>query len=135
MMQGIITEKTEFLFPDMELGQMKQQVHLASARNGKAGIQVIFECSKPCGYVTLEGKGISAEYFQMIVIPVEGNRGKGSKDGEPGPGELLVIYPDECPHYAIRKAPFRVYDCLKPLEKGYYAKILRIYRWAANKVS
>ena len=46
----------------------------------------------------------------MIPVPVEYNTGNGVDQGG-----AMVILPDVCPDYAVRKAPFWVYDCLRPV--------------------
>lgn len=108
---GYITEKQVFLFPDTELAAMPKELNLVSAKNGKVGIQILFECLEENGTILVEGEGFEVEYFQMIDVPV--NRNTSEQGGSPS-----TILVDECPPYAIRKAPFQVYDCLRPLSEG-----------------
>jgi len=110
---GIITSRQEFLFPDSPLGEMPGTLRLVSAKNGKAGVQVVFECAGAVGAVRVTGEGFDIETYRMIDVPVEYNTGDGENQGG-----AMVILPDCCPDYAIRKAPFRVYDCLQPVPGG-----------------
>lgn len=117
-MRGYITAKQEFLYPDTELGVMLSELELVSAQNGKIGIQVLFQCFDECGKVCIEGEGFQTEYFQLIDIPVEYNTGDGiEQEG------AMVISPPKCPDYAIRQAPFRVYDCLRPMPDGVISSV------------
>lgn len=109
-LKGSITEKQEFLFPDQPLAEMPEEICLAAAQNGTVGIQVLFACSDPQGSISLTGQGFRTEIYQMLDVPVEYNTGNGvEQEG------AMVILPKECPEYSIRLAPFRVYDCLRPL--------------------
>lgn len=110
-MKGYISSHQEFLFPDTELGQMPEKLRTASAANGKIGIQLL--CEGNTVQIDLENDGFDVEYYQMLDIPVEYNTGNGVDQGG-----AMVIQPDHCPEYAIRQAPFRVYDCLRPLADG-----------------
>lgn len=112
-MKGYITEKQEFLFQDTELGVMTQNLHIASAQNGKIGLQILLESSGKEACIVLEDDRFEVSYYQMISIPVEMNTGNGVDQG----GAMVVLL-EECPDYAIRKAPFTVYDCLRPLDNG-----------------
>ena len=109
-MNGYITAYQTFLFPDTTLGGMPDHIHVASARNGSVGIQILFECPEPCGTLTLEAEGFELELYQMIDIPVELNTGNGVDQG----GAMTLLF-DHCPDHAIRQAPFRVFDCLRPM--------------------
>ena len=111
--QGLITARDEFLFPDQECGVMPERLKVAMARNGKPGIQVLACSGGSQIEVSLVGDGFGAQWFQMIPVPVEYNTGDGQEQGG-----AMVILPDEKPDYAVRKAPFWVYDCLRPLSSG-----------------
>lgn len=111
-MNGYISTKQEFLFPDSPLGEMCGQVRVVTSGNGKAGLQVLFACGEEAGSVQVSGE-LSAECYQMIAVPVEYNTGNGVDQGG-----AMVITADECPDCAVRKAPFRVYDCLRPAADG-----------------
>lgn len=112
-MNGIITTHQAFHFPDSPLGALPHALRTCCAQNGKIGIQVLFECAEPTGSIGVSCKGFSVEYFQMIDVPVEYNTGNGIDQGG-----AMVLLPDHCPDYAVRQAPFRVYDCLRPMESG-----------------
>lgn len=112
-MNGIITAQQVFFFPDSPLGALPESLRIVSARNGKAGIQLLFSCDAPTGSIRLLADGFDAQLHEMISIPVEYNTGNGVDQGG-----AMVILPDSCPDYAVRKAPFDVYDCLRPLASG-----------------
>ena len=120
-MNGIITDRQVFLFPDSPLDAMPDALRIVSAKNGKVGVQIVFECAEESGFVRVRGEGFELETYQMIDVPVEYNTGDGESQGG-----AMVILPEECPDYAIRKAPFRVYDCLMPAGEKIPAKDGRV---------
>ena len=109
-MNGLITAKQQFFFPDSPLGEMPASLRVVSAKNGKAGIQLLFACPEPSARITVTGSGFDVQLHEMIPVPVEYNTGNGVDQGG-----AMVILPDKCPDYAVRKAPFWVYDCLRPV--------------------
>lgn len=111
--KGVITARDEFLFPDQECGDMPECLGLAMAKNGKPGIQVLVHSGGGQMDVSISGDMFEAEWYQMISVPVEYNTGDGQEQGG-----AMVILADEKPDYAVRKAPFQVYDCLRPLPNG-----------------
>lgn len=113
-MLGVITPHQAFHFPDSPLSALPGDIRTACARNGKIGLQVIFDCNASSGSIRVSGDGFDAEYFRMIDVPVEYNTGNGVAQGG-----AMVLLPAQCPDYAVRKAPFRVYDCLQPLADGH----------------
>ena len=110
-MNGIITAQQKFFFPDSPLGALPASLRVVSARNGKIGIQILFSCDAHAGSVSVSADGFDAQLFEMIAVPVEYNTGNGVDQGG-----AMVILPEHCPDYAVRKAPFDVYDCLRPLD-------------------
>lgn len=110
-MNGYITTRHEFLFPDQPLGPMPDRIHAACARNGRIGIQLSLACSAPWANIQVNAEGWDIELFQMIDVPVEYNTGDGLEQGG-----AMVIRADSRPDYAIRKAPFSVFDCLRPMQ-------------------
>ena len=44
-MKGILTGREEFLYPDTELGELRQEYVFSAAANGKKGIQILLEAS------------------------------------------------------------------------------------------
>ena len=109
-MNGLITTRNEFLFPDTPLGALPGALEAACAKNGAVGVQILFECGAPEGRVLVSAEGFQAELFQLVPVPVEYNTGNGVDQGG-----AMVILPEEKPDYAVRKAPFSVLDCLRPL--------------------
>ena len=112
-MNGYLSAKTEFLFPDTPLSPLPETLHTAAARNGKAGLQLLFECPAEAGRVEAEAPGFDVEFYQLVKVPVDYNTGNGVDQGG-----AMVLLPETCPDYAIRKAPFWVLDCLRPLPDG-----------------
>lgn len=112
-MQGIITCREEFLYPDTVLGEMQKNCSLAMAANGKKGMQILVESENAEVEISLDLPGISVEKYQMKAIPVEYNTGDGVSQG----GSMVVEqWEESMSDYATRKAPFHVYDCLVPWE-------------------
>ena len=108
-LRGVITAHAEFLYPDTPLGDLPAQLRTACAKNGMPGVQILFECAGEYGSVRLDAPQFDVETYQMISVPVEYNTGNGEAQGG-----AMVILADECPDYAVRRAPFQVYDCLRP---------------------
>lgn len=111
--QGVLTEKEEFLFPDMEYSVLPPKCRITMAKNGRPGVQLLIKTRGKKVLCRLESEELSAEWFQMKAIPVEYNTGDGEEQGG-----AMVVLKEEKPDYAIRKAPFWVYDCLRPVEDG-----------------
>ena len=109
-MKGVITAQQVFFFPDSPLGDLPASLRVVSARNGRAGIQILLDCAADTASIAVEAAGFDAQLYEMIAVPVEYNTGNGVDQGG-----AMVILPDACPDYAVRKAPFDVYDCLRPL--------------------
>ena len=111
-MKGYITNRQEFLFPDSPLGELASSLRLAMAANQRMGIQILVECGGSIA-VSVPEAHVQVSCYEMVDIPVEYNTGNGVDQGG-----AMVILTDECPDYAVRKAPFRVYDCMKPAPTG-----------------
>lgn len=111
--QGVLTTKEEFLFPDSIKGDLPKSIRLVCAKNGKPGIQLILQTLGENGQLTLKSDTLQAEWFCMKKVPVEYNTG----DGKEQEGDMVIL-PKEQPSYAIKKAPFWVYDCLQPAPEG-----------------
>ena len=112
-MHGIVTASLVFPFPDSPLGRLPESLSVCCAKNGKIAFQILFECGENAGQIDIDCPGFTPEYFEMIDVPVEYNTGNGVDQGG-----AMVLLPDHCPDYAVRQAPFRVYDCLRPLDSG-----------------
>lgn len=111
-MKGYLTNKQEFLFPDSPLGEPAEKLRLAAAANQRMGIQLLIQADEPIT-VSVQSDAVRADFYEMLDIPVEYNTGNGVDQGG-----AMVILPETCPDYAVRKAPFRVYDCMKPTPNG-----------------
>ena len=112
-MLGVLSAKQEFLFPDTPLAPLPAALRVVSAQNGKAGVQIMLSCAAGSASVSVSGDGFDTALYELVDVPVEYNTGNGEDQGG-----AMVILPEHCPSYAIRRAPFRVYDCLRPLS-GY----------------
>lgn len=111
-MNGYISSKQEFLFPDSPLGQMAPSLRLATGRNETLGIQILVETASSI-QITVDSQLVQTQAYEMVPIPVEYNTGNGVDQGG-----AMVILKETCPSYAVRKAPFWVYDCMKPQPTG-----------------
>lgn len=112
---GKVTQAEEFLFPDSELGVLPDKLRLAAAKNGRRGIQLLLPTLGEKAVCTLSSGDFTAEWYGMRAVPVEYNTGNGVAQG----GGMVLMDPvEEKPPYAIRKAPFQVYDCLMPRPEG-----------------
>ena len=109
-MLGVLSTKQEFLFPDTPLAPLPASLRVVSAQNGKTGVQIMLSCAAGSAGVSVSGDGFDAALYELLDVPVEYNTGNGKDQGG-----AMVILPERCPEYAIRRAPFRVYDCLRPL--------------------
>ena len=112
---GKVTQAEEFLFPDSELGVLPDKLRLAAAKNGRRGIQLLLPTLGEKAVCTFSSGDFTAEWYGMRAVPVEYNTGNGVAQG----GGMVLMDPvEEKPPYAIRKAPFQVYDCLMPRPEG-----------------
>lgn len=112
---GAISAREVFFYPDTPLAPLPNALQVSMAKNGRPGIQLLLAADAPCVQVRLSGDGVRAELFRMRDVPVEYNTGDGV---EQGGGMVLEQRPAQCPDYAARLAPFRVYDCLQPIPDG-----------------
>ena len=111
-MKGYLTNKQEFLFPDSPLGEPAGKLRLAAAANQRMGIQLLIQADEPIT-VSVQSDAVRADFYEMLDIPVEYNTGNGVDQGG-----AMVILPEKRPDYAVRQAPFRVYDCMKSAPDG-----------------
>lgn len=109
-MLGILSSQPAFLFPDTPLTPLPTELRVVSARNGKVGVQILLSCAGEAASVSVLGDGFDTALYQLVDVPVEYNTGNGVDQGG-----AMVLLTDHCPDYAVRQAPFRVYDCLRPL--------------------
>ena len=88
-MKGILTGREEFLYPDTELGELRQEYVFSAAANGKKGIQILLEASGEEIELEWDLPELSVELYQMKAIPVEYNTGKWSSAGRKHGGRKL----------------------------------------------
>lgn len=111
-MRGLATAHDVFLFPDSPLGELPARLELACAANEMRSLQLIVEAER-AATIKLDDPRFALEVYQLRAIPVEYNTGDGVEQGG-----AMVIRAETCPPYAIRRAPFWVYDCLIPCPDG-----------------
>ena len=58
---------------------------------------------------SLNGNGFKSNFYELIDVPVEQNTGLDSR---------TEIYIDQKNPYVIRRAPFRIYEAIKPLKEN-----------------
>ncbi len=101
----------EWLYPDSVIPETPQHgITLHAARGGRTGLQVLFKGLQPKAaiYYHVEGH-LPAEVYQLIDVRVPENSGP----------PCSAVPPDQpTPEGVIRKAPYRVYEALRPLRQG-----------------
>ncbi len=106
-----VVSANEWLYPDSKVPAVPAHaMDLHAARGGRAGFQVLLQGLKPGESVSasFEGEPVP-EVFQLIDVKVPENSGP----------PCSAIPPDQpTPKYVIRKAPYRVYEALRPLHEG-----------------
>jgi len=106
-----VVTANEWLYPDSVIpASPTHSMELHAARGGRAGIQVLLRGVKPGDPLTTSFKGgLPPEMYQLIDVKVPENSGP----------PCSAIPPDQpTPEYVIRKAPYRVYEALRPLHNG-----------------
>lgn len=111
--KGCVTVQEEFLYPDSKPGALPEEIRIVMAKNGRPGIQLLFETAGKNVRLFLEENKFTAECFRMKAVPVEYNTGDGT---EQGGAMVLKERPQKKPDYVTRLAPFYVYDCLIPAQ-------------------
>lgn len=106
-----VVDANEWLYPDSEIPNApNRMIELDVARGGRTGFQVLLRGTtpgEPLEY-SLEGD-LLGEIYQLIDVRVPENSGP----------PCSAIPPDQpTPDYVIRKAPYRVYEALRPLASG-----------------
>lgn len=115
LFKAMLTAREEFLYPDTPLSALPSRLELSMPRNGRPGIQLLLQTDAKEVSLSLSGEGFSPEWFRMLSVPVEYNTGDGT---EQGGAMVLEKRPERKPDYAVRLAPFWVYDCLQPAPGG-----------------
>jgi len=101
----------EWLYPDTPIPSSPvHAMELHAPRGGRAGFQVLLRGVRPGEPLLCQFDGaLAPEIYQLIDVNVPENSGP----------PCSAIPPDEpTPEYVIRKAPYRVYEALKPLKEG-----------------
>ena len=110
-LQYHLVSANEWLYPDTPIpASPTHAMEIESARGGRAAFQVLLRGIRKGDPLvcTFEG-GVAPEIYQLIDVNVPENSGP----------PCSAIPPDQPkPDYVVRKAPYRVYDALKPLRKG-----------------
>jgi len=106
-----VVSANEWLYPDTPIpASPLHAMTLHAPRGGRAGFQVLLRGVKPGAPLACEFEGnLSPEIYQLIDVNVPENSGP----------PCSAIPPDQpTPEYVIRKAPYRVYEALRPLKGG-----------------
>jgi len=99
-MRYTCVDPAEFLYPDItEYSSGSPAIRILSPRSSYACAQIYFSGVEG-DTLTIRCKGWSPEIYEMVAIPVEQGH---ELDAE-----------QSTPFTPVRKAPFLVYDCLKP---------------------
>lgn len=112
-MKGYCTALEEWLYPDQELGELPQKITLHTAKNGCESIKILLKSDTTELPVLVTGEsGFSFEIFEMLDVRV----GYNEVETEEQSGMFVITQKEyEKPVYCTRKAPFRVYEALKPI--------------------
>jgi hypothetical protein len=110
-MQYHVVSANEWLYPDIQIpSEPTHNADLHVARGGRTALQILLR-SVVAGapvFVTATGD-IVPEVYQLIDVNVAENSGP----------PCSTITPDQpTPDYVVRKAPYRVYEALRPVEDG-----------------
>jgi len=106
-----VVSANEWLYPDTQIPA--SPIHTAdlhAPRGGRTGFQVLLRGLKPGVSLVYEFEGdLQPEIYQLIDVNVPENSGP----------PCSAIPPDQpTPDYVIRKAPYRVYEALRPFQNG-----------------
>ncbi len=110
-LQYHVVTANEWLYPDTPIPDSPvRQIELDAPRGGRAGFQLLLRGMKegaPLKY-RIDGD-LSPEIYQMVDVRVPENSGP----------PCSAIPPDQpTPDYVIRKAPYRVFEALRPMKSG-----------------
>ncbi len=112
-MLGFITTKEEWTYPDTQLANLPDGVSIHLAKNGRENIQLILEAKNESANIAVcGGEAFEIEFFQMLDVAVNYNE----CENEEQDGMFVITQKEyEKPYYCSRKAPFKVYEALKPI--------------------
>ena len=103
-MKYVCIDPTMFVYPDIaEYAGSSDAISVLTPRGSYACAQILFT-DVPGDTLSVDTEGISAELYEMVSVHVERNEGLDENNARP--------------HQPERKAPFDVYDCLKPVNNG-----------------
>lgn len=106
-----VVSANEWLYPDTPIpASPVHKMDLHVPRGGRTGFQILIRGIQKGEPIQWNFQGEpSPELFQLVDVNVPENSGP----------PCSAIPPDQpTPEYVIRKAPYRVYDALRPLGKG-----------------
>lgn len=120
-MKGYITSHDEWLYPDTKLTEVDPSINISMASNGEEGVKLLYKATESLVanmdqilIKVRETSGLKVGLYEMIDVFVGYNETeKMVQDGQ------FVILEEvyEKPDFCTRKAPFRVYEALNPVEK------------------
>ena len=100
-MKYTCVDPTEYLYPDItEYKSGTDRVCILTPRGSYACAQIFL--SEGNGSINVKCEGWEPEIYEMVAIPVEEN--------------IRITEENTAPHTPERRAPFEVYDCLKPCD-------------------
>ncbi len=110
-MQYHVVSANEWLYPDTAMPvEPVHSIELHAGRGARAAFQLLLRAVTPDAGIeaTFDGD-ITPEVYQLIDVHVAENSGP----------PCSTITPDQpTPDYVVRKAPYRVYEALRPFESG-----------------
>jgi hypothetical protein len=110
-LQAHVVSANEWLYPDTPMPDSPvRAVELHAARGGRTAFQVLLRGLRQDAPLGASFEGVlEPEIYQLIDVNVPENSGP----------PCSAIPPDQpTPDYVIRKAPYRVYEALRPLREG-----------------
>ena len=121
---------SEYLYPDIfDYKTASDSINVLTARNSYAVAQVIIKGVENGAAISVVPNGFDTEVWEMVAIPVEKNVGLEPEEKIDEADGMLAQnvgqtkpVNEEYPHCPERRAPFFVYDCMKPLGKTVTAK-------------
>ncbi len=100
-MKYVCVDPVEFLYTDtVEYKSGTDSIKILTPRGSYACAQIMF--TESCSSFEVKCNGWTPEIYEMIPVTVEANP--------------MYVWNKEAPHTPEKKAPFEVYDCLKPYE-------------------
>lgn len=110
---------TDWLYPDTVHSE-KNQVQLAIPRGGHDGAQILWDTVDENAQIQFqwEKTGPKVELFQLVPVGVNENT---------SPTLMTTTDYEGCRAFVTRKAPFQVYDALRPVGEGLLPGRLGIY--------